>query len=356
VRAVTPLTVDLRRQLAAQLGDTPGFDLERIDPRGREHGPLVQLRSPSGLQWWTRRDGSWVPLPPEEDGALPLGALLRDVDAGSGLRVLSYRPGKRLVLACSDERGERVLKGYRPRRLALACARHEWAGEVLSRGPLRAPTLRAELDGRAALVFERHEGASPSLAAENEELFFRVGVGLRRMQEHALPAEFGVHDAAAELALLDALAASLTRLGDEPVPGWSAARGQLVPPASRDALVATHRDLHDGQLLAGDGLRLLDFDLLCAADRFLDAGNLIAHLRLRELQQLCDAGPDSVGRCGAALLDGLDRDAEPGARRRLRFYQATCFLRLALVYRLRERWARLAPTLVEQAARCLDEA
>lgn len=49
---------------------------------------------------------------------------------------------------------------------------------------------------------------------------------------------------------------------------------------------ACHRDLHEGQILVGNGAAgLLDFDTVRRADPALDAGNLIAHLRLAGLRQ-----------------------------------------------------------------------
>ena len=121
-------------------------------------------------------------------------------------------------------------------------------------------------------------------------------------------------------------------------------------------LVLTHRDLHDRQLLVtGRGLALLDFDLLCRADATLDAANLLTHLSLRALQGVRGADETSVHACGRALLDGLDRSEEPGFWEKLRFYQATTYLRLALVYRLRPRWRRLCGDLVALGRQCVDE-
>ena len=58
--------------------------------------------------------------------------------------------------------------------------------------------------------------------------------------------------------------------------------------------------------------------------------------------------------CGAAFLDGLDRSGDPFWGR-LRFYQCTAYLRLALVYLLRPRWVEITPMLVTLAKKCLEE-
>jgi thiamine kinase-like enzyme len=121
--------------------------------------------------------------------------------------------------------------------------------------------------------------------------------------------------------------------------------------------VPCHRDLHDGQLLlTPHGVALLDFDLLCAGDAALDPANLLAHLHLRALQGEEGADENAAHACGEALLEGLDRSEEEGFSTRLRFYQATASLRLALVYGLRPRWAHLSATLVRLGRRALADA
>ena len=119
--------------------------------------------------------------------------------------------------------------------------------------------------------------------------------------------------------------------------------------------VLAHCDLHDGQLLdQGDALALLDFDQLACADPALDPGNLSAHLHLRALQRFPGADAATATAAVLALRAGLGRDAEPGFARRLAFYHGACLLRLALVYRLRPRWYKLAPGLIEEGMRCLE--
>jgi hypothetical protein len=59
--------------------------------------------------------------------------------------------------------------------------------------------------------------------------------------------------------------------------------------------------------------------------------------------------------CGAQLLEGLGRNDEAGFWERLRFYQASSFCRLALVYTLRPCWAALVPLLVRMGERSLDD-
>jgi len=167
------------------------------------------------------------------------------------------------------------------------------------------------------------------------------------------------HSALDELHVLEMWRERVRLATGESDPRWPRAfalAGQIAASLPEVETVPAHRDLHDGQLLdQGDALALLDFDQLACADPALDPGNLGAHLRLRALQQF--HGADAAATAAVlALRTGLGRDAEPGFARRLAFYQGACLLRLALVYRLRPRWYKLAPTLLEEGMRCLERA
>ena len=168
-----------------------------------------------------------------------------------------------------------------------------------------------------------------------------------------------VHGPSEELDVVDTLLDRARRAGASVPPAFPEVRRRLVaelPPWHEDAGRPAHRDLHDGQVLEHGGeLVLLDFDLLSRADPLLDVANMLSHLKLRELQGLCGARSGTVDACGRPLLEGLGRDSEPGARDRLRFYQAATFLRLVLVYALRRRWEHLGPDLLELASRCVDD-
>ncbi len=72
----------------------------------------------------------------------------------------------------------------------------------------------------------------------------------------------------------------------------------------------------------------------------------MAHLSLRSLQEIPGADEAAIVACGRALLEGVAREDERGFWKRLRFYQTTTFLRLALVYSVRPRWRHLPPDLL----------
>ncbi len=56
------------------------------------------------------------------------------------------------------------------------------------------------------------------------------------------------------------------------------------------------------------------------------------------------------------LIEGRGLSGGPQFLERLRLYQASTFLRLALLYSIRPRWAQLTPTLLAYARRSLEDA
>ncbi|MDP6369933.1 MAG: phosphotransferase [Planctomycetota bacterium] len=165
-----------------------------------------------------------------------------------------------------------------------------------------------------------------------------------------------LHHRSDELRILDDLAQRVERVIGVLPDGWAEQRAAIerYRDSKRAFLpVLAHRDLHDGQFITTEqDIALLDFDCLCLGEKALDVANLIAHLSLRYLQGLSGATPESAEAAGEALLEGLDRSQERGFIKALRFYQATTFLRLALVYELRPRWWHIVPDLVTLSQRC----
>jgi len=332
--------------------------LLRVDPR---RGGVVfrQSGQPTGEALWTRElDGESRLTAPEDDERLPLGRALPELRRHADVRVLAYRPERRLVLRVDDGQAARVLKGYRRKQLETAFTRHEWAAGVLSDGPLRAPPSPELDESLCALRWPALSGRALDLHPSGSAMLFRLGAGLAQFQQGTPWPDAQQHDVRSEVAVTDRMAELMGRAEMALPAGWRSVRQGLVPGPEHAgvSLVPTHRDLHDGQLLVTpDGLVLLDYDLLCLADPVLDLANLIAHLRLRELQGHAGATDASVDQCGRELLDGFGAEATHGLRRRLRFYQASSFLRLALVYALRPPWRHLSRELVAVGEHCLHE-
>ena len=317
----------------------------------------VSIHTPHGWRWFTVDGHGCRELLPERDESLPLAADLPRLRDTAKVRLLSWRPRRRIVLRLDQGESELVMKGYRAHRSQPAALRHVLAAGLMAESRLRVPGFVAHEADREALAVEFVAGSPLEPGGLGQERFFLIGAALRVLQGQPVPQPLSVHDADAELAVLDRLSGRFERAGADLPVGWSDARARLQdhrPPGAATAVA--HRDLHDGQILVTEpGLVLLDFDLLCAADTLLDAANLLAHIKLRELQGQRDTTPQVVQQSGRALLDGLDRDAEPDFALRLRFYQATSFLRLALVHRLRPAWDGLAGPLTRLADRCIDE-
>jgi len=350
----------LEQALAAVAGRCGGDarQVERVDVD--RHGALhLHVRAPSGLRWFVQDEQGCRELHPEQDGALPLAAELPALARTGHVETLAWRPGRRLVARLDRGGGSLVLKGFRSRRSAEAVARHAAGVAALADGHAAAAELLAHDEPHACLTFRRVEGRPLGLSAASQERFFRLGTVLRAAQARPAPEDLPVHGPQDELDLLDRLAGRLGLAAAGPPERYAALRDRLASLETPEppALVFAHRDLHDRQVLdTGSGLVLLDFDLASRADPVLDAANLLAHLKLRALQGAGGASDESALLLGRALLEGLDGRHDADFARRLRFYQATTFLRLLLVYRLRPRWTDVLPGLALMAERCLDEA
>lgn len=351
------MTAPLDRALRELARTAPGgeHEIDRVSVAG--DGTLaLTLATKAGQRWFTWESGGLVERRPGEDARLPLGLDL----AGAGdRRVLSYRPGRRLVIESNRDGRPCVLKGHRPGRVEDAGEKHVLAERAAERGSFPVPRLLGREAERAALRFERVEGRRPSIDVRSAADFHALGSALARFQVE-LPAEglqaFGVRD---ELGVVDEWRRRVELATGTLPESWTEGRRMLddrageLPPAR---LGACHRDLHDGQVLvAPSGPLVLDFDLLCRADLALDPANLLVHLELRALQGLRGADARGVRVASAAFLDGLGPAADEGFGARLAFYQATSFLRLSLLYSLRPRWQRLAPRLAALAAQRIEE-
>ena len=342
---------ELRTALEAlrHFGGATASSVVRVDltKKGAVH---LCLEARGGERWVALADGRLHTLAPEDDEKIPL---TRGMETRANCAVLAYRPGRRIVL----RDGDRVLKGYRAGRDAGPTSAHATAIDINRQGGFRVPALIRVLSEEAAIELELVEGTPIQVRNSEQDHFEEIGRRLRAMQSS--PSEglqaFGASD---ELSVLSRWRSRTSTAGVNAPSGWDAALVRMHEaneelPAFAPA--PCHRDLHDGQFLATqDGVLLLDFDLLCAADPALDAGNLAAHLELRALQRIGGATPAAAELCRTAFLAGLDRDREDTFAERLHFYEATAFLRLVLVYALRPRWCHLSPTLLDLGLRAIS--
>jgi len=294
----------------------------------------------------------------ENDTRIPLIAKLGAAGLASGHTIVSYRPGRRIVLEPARNDRATLLKAYRKNKSAQAAKNYAIALAACDGGGFDIPELLQYETRDDYLVMARRSGQTPQIAMHAIGTWEEIGACLQRFQQANGRDARGAFSTRDELLVLDERARRFLLCMPSLPEGWSASRERLeslvsdLPPAR---MGLTHRDLHDGQFLVdGKTVSLLDFDLICVADVALDAGNLLAHLKLRTLQGRHGNDPSALAACSDAFLSGLGRLEEPGFEKRLCFYQATSFCRLALLYALRPRWSHLCEPLILEGNRCIE--
>lgn len=299
-----------------------------------------------------------IELQAENDAKIPLAAKLNEADFAAGHAIISYRPGRRIVLAPRSDDPAIIYKGYKRQHAVQAAKNHTIVSLASEQGGFNVPELLRCETRDDYLVMARHDGHPPLIAAHAVGTWSAIGACLQGFQQANGNAGLKAYSAADELMVLDERARRFLMCMPSLPGGWLGAREKLqnmaggLPPAQ---LGLAHRDLHDGQfLVTGKTISLLDFDLLCSADVALDAGNLLAHMQLRALQGRHAIGPSALTACREAFLSGLGRRDEPGFEKRLCFYQASSFCRLALLYALRPRWSHLGGPLLTGGYSCIE--
>jgi aminoglycoside phosphotransferase (APT) family kinase protein len=309
---------------------------------------VVTLQRAGQTRWLRQSCDDFAEIFPHDDTRVPLCA-----QVGPTSEVLSWRAGRRVVFA---EAGA-VRKGYRRKRLPAALARQGALEPLRAAGSrLHFPKVASVDEQLASITFERIEGSPLSISAGDASLFERIGAGLREM--HSIQAlELPHFDVRSELERLQSTRERCAAYTQFLHADWDPLFERCAAVASefenaRRGLV--HGDLHDGQFLIQRGTPfLLDFDQAASGPPAMDVGNLLAHLDLRALQELCGASARSVRACASALLAGWQVHSEH-EQLELDFYQATTNMRLALVYAIRPHWRALAPALLVRAQAQLE--
>jgi hypothetical protein len=309
--------------------------------------------------WFAWEDGEVRELEAAEDSRIPLATLLKDESFAASVSLLSYRPGRRLTLVDLSGRHPRILKGFRQGQLEHKIKKYEIAQVAFAGRGVNVPEANEYDAADDALVMMFESGERLCMSADTTVQFHAIGERLRDFQGHDALADERAFDGSDELQVIDKRMAGLQQVGAELPEHWSRLRERLSQAIVRltPAVVGlAHRDLHDKQFIQQpDCVALLDFDLMTRADVTLDPANFLAHMVLRNMQGLRGVTRASIYTCGKKFLQGLARNEEPGFWERLRFYQATTFCRLALVYAVRPRWAGLVPDLATMGNRCIDD-
>ena len=311
----------------------------------------LEAEGADSVEWFCYARGKLRRADPRHDRKIPLLISRLGHALPNSMRFISYRPGRRVVLASTGSGDQSIIKGFRKGRGSSAVKHHQIAMTACEKGIFRVPNLLYRDTGHDFVAMERQAGSAPAIAAENTSTWASIGAGLRSFQDSCDRTGLKLFSVVEELAVLDELARRFRLCALKLPPAWQAGReslGSLVANLPGTQITATHRDLHDGQfLVSGHCLHVIDFDLLCQADTALDAGNLLAHIVLRDLQHGSESSFSDSRVCGEAFLSGLERQHDDGFEPRLSFYQATTFYRLALLYTLRPRWQHLVPSLVQ---------
>ncbi len=277
---------------------------------------------------------------PGFDSRLPGLRMLHDRDAaqnflerhrwsatGPGVTLRAHRLGKRAVLQfdTSGARPNQVFVKLRPvsnRSGRRAYERHVALFERL-RGAVRLPKPLGFDSDCGASSFSALRGAPPSFEGDEPTLITNALCRLQKVTD--LPIEY--HSVTDEIAILRAWCNRIHEVFPDRTDVFAEAFCLVYDDLHRlpdVAPVPCHRDFHEGQILVdGDDIGLLDFDTLRMSDPALDAGNLIAHLRLAGLR----SGRRLRG-AEAAIIKAM----EPLPPSRILTWTRAALLRLAAIY------------------------
>jgi tRNA A-37 threonylcarbamoyl transferase component Bud32 len=354
---------------------TRGLTLTKSHPRA--HGWLILQAvdvdgAPVAGQWFADPErASVVAAQTGAQGSVPVPVLDNDVLVQRegvdrrlpALHRLVASPGATLVTHRAERRGvvRRVerdspvtyTKALRPSRTAATVARARLVVDGVAVPPVTASDVRrgtvtcGELPG--VRLYDLL--ADPTVSSRRLGSVARaVGEALARLHRTAPPPHLGVHDASAELevtlAWLDHAATyGLLDSGLTVDAHLEHLHAFAAEPGCRPTLI--HRDMHDKQVLVGEGeaVGMLDFDLATTGEAALDLANLLVHLELRAVQGLCPA--ETSRTCAQSLVDGYAPASS--VWRRVPGYVLATQLRLAAVYSFRPGSARIGPSLLARA-------
>ncbi len=332
--------------MTREVGSDAALQLLRTEVKD-DGGLVLTLATSEGFRWFAFARQELCELHPRDEMRVPAAGDLSALCDRGEADLLSWRPGRRMVVRLSARDGAHVVKAYRHGRAKTSAQVHaafQTAIQAASPHGFRLPrVLHADEKGER-VAFELLHG--DELRFDDLGRFDRIGRALSAMQRSSPEVRLEVHGRAEEVAQLDRHARRFELAVGSLPPGWSEARALLSESAveSPAERVVAHRDLHDGQLLVdGLSIALLDLDSACLAERELDLANLAVHLRLDGWLGL--RGAEDQRACAAvdALRAGFG-DADDRAER---FYTSASALRLALVHGLRPRAHRAIEPLVD---------
>lgn len=326
-----------------------------VERQGAIH---IEVHESEKQRFFVYEAAELLELLPEHDPKIPLASELHPGRLAAEHLIISYRPGRRIVLGPPSGEHGNIIKGYKKHHAVGAKERYAIVQSACEQDGFDVPELlqyEADMD---CLVIAKRSGHAPRITSDAVDVWKGIGSNLQRFQQSQLTDSLQEFNCRDELDVLDERARRFEFCMPVLPEQWQAGRERLEDTAADLPFTVkglAHRDMHDGQfIVAGKTISLLDFDLACIADVALDAGNLLAHMKLRTLQQRQANGTSAMAACSRSFLDGLGGQEQRGFEHRLLFYQASTFYRLALLYALRPRWAHLTDALISEGKRCID--
>jgi hypothetical protein len=305
---------------------------------------------------WFRADGRRLePLDPLEDSELPqLATSVRQwLRQGVGVRLLAWRVHRRAVFRITTPRGSRICKLYRKDR----CLRERWGALANTpERPWRVPRVIDWEPEQRRLTLEDCAGRSLNLrwlAGDGDPSDGdRIAEILAWLLATPPPAGLPQYGVAQEVRLLEKRLESFQRALHTPPKRAEEVAARVLDALSEEpdgANVLCHRDFHDKQILlnGSGGGALIDLDLVAAGPPALDAGNILAHLRLRALKGARLPWGDMARRITRSAVPA------PGIRESLPRWTASALLRLTLIYARRRRPPGLLDALLDSTEQAL---
>lgn len=312
-----------------------------------------------GVAWFALAHGETEPEPINilEDRRLDQARhlVVEWLQQGVGITLLGYKVGRRAIFLLDGvaTNGSRAIaKVYRkspsiPERWKLFPCRPDARWRVPA-------VLEWDADRRALLV-EHCAGVSYNrrwLAGEGEPADGeRIGELLEWMAATPVPSTFPKHGPAREALILGERLPVFERILQAPFAGAAELTREVAASLSEDpplTPIAVHRDFHDKQILVdGDRGTLIDLDLAALGPPALDAGNIIAHLRLRHLKGASLPWQEIAGRIAEVTKKRVGNDT-------LFRWTASTLMRLALIYCRRRRGPELLENLLASTQQALE--
>jgi len=308
------------------------------------------------VHWHEVTENGLTERDPLDDAGLPTirEAVRLWLTRGYEVRMLAWRIGRRAVFRVARDDGAQICKIFRKNR------RQDRRWSALMNDPRRnwrCPTLLDWQPELHMLTIEECPGQSLNerWLTENGEASDgdRIAEILEWLSCSPPPPGLPSHGSHDEILLLGKRLDSYHRTLRHPSRRAGRTVERVIRALSRERSFPTvlcHRDLHDKQVLldGNSGGTLIDLDLVAAGPPALDAGNILAHLRLRSLQ---GAGVPWRG-IAERIVRRLVQDRAMAES--LPRWTAATLLRLSLIYARRRRSEHLLDELLESTEAALD--